>query len=76
MKEETVCEGIPHFSSRTCRSCNDDGRDIFTLEALSRETDNLKDKKAIGVDKACPIISKRCKIVRRDRCLFLPEELL
>ena len=61
VKEKTVDDGLPHFASRTCISCNDDGKNIFTLEALYREIDNLKDNKAIGVDKASPIILKRCK---------------
>ena len=61
MKEKTVDEGLPHFASRTCTSCNDDGMVIFTMEALYQEIDNLKDNEAIGVDKASPIILKRCK---------------
>jgi len=54
-------EGLPHFASRTCTSCNDDGKVIFTLETLHRAIDDLKDNKAIGVDRASPIILKRCK---------------
>ena len=34
VKEKTVDESLPHFASRTCTSCNDDGEIIFTLEAL------------------------------------------
>ena len=59
MKEKTVDESLPHFASRTCTSCNDDGKTIFTLEALYQEIDKLKDNKAIGIDKASPIILKR-----------------
>ena len=58
VKEKTVDEGLPHFASRTCTSCNDDGETIFTLEALYQEIDKLKD---IVVDKTSPIILKRCK---------------
>ena len=45
----------------TSTSCNDDGKTIFTLEALYQEIDKLKDNKAICVDKASTIILKRCK---------------
>ena len=60
VKEKTVDEGIPHFASRTCTSCNDDGKAIFTLEALYQEIDNPTDNKGIGIDKTSPIILKRC----------------
>ena len=49
MQDETVDVSLLHFAQRTGTSCNDDGKAIFTLEALHREIDNLKDKKAIGV---------------------------
>ncbi len=52
----TLDEALSHFASKTCTSCNDDGKAIFTLEALNREIDYLKDYKAIDVDKASPII--------------------
>ena len=61
MKEKTVDEGLPQFANRTCTSCNVDGKAIFTLEALFQEIDNLKDNRAIGVEKARPIILKRWK---------------
>ena len=48
VKDKTVDEGLPHFTHRTCTSCNDDGDAIFTLEALNREIDKPKDKKIIG----------------------------
>ena len=74
VKEKTVEEGLPHFASRTCTSCNDDGKVIFKLETLHRAIDNLKDNKAIGVDKASPIILKRCKAALSRP--LLPEEFL
>ena len=57
IKEKTVLKrkkdkGLPHFG---------DGKAIFSLEALYREIDNLKDNKAIGMDKASHIILKKCK---------------
>ena len=61
VKEKTIDEGLPHFASRTCTSRNDDGKAIFTLQALYREIGNLKDNKAIGKDKDILIILKRCK---------------
>ena len=71
VKDKTVEEGLPHFASRTCISCNDDGKAIFTLEALHREIDNLKDNKAIGVDKASPVILKRCKAALSEPLLII-----
>ena len=61
MKEKTVDEGLPQVACRICTSCNDDRKAIFTLETLYREIDNLKDNKAIDVDKDSPAIMKRCK---------------
>ena len=61
VKDKTVDEGLLYFASRTSTSCNDDRKAIFTLETLHREIDNLKDNKAIEIDKASPIILKRCK---------------
>ena len=43
VKEKIVYESLPHIACRTCTSCNDDGKAKFTLEALHREIDNLKD---------------------------------
>ena len=71
VKDKTVEEGLPHFASRTCTSCNDDGKAIFTLEALHREIDNLKDNKAIGLDKASPVILKRCKAALSEPLLII-----
>ena len=39
VKEKTFDENLPHFASRTCTSCNDDGETIFTLDALYQEID-------------------------------------
>ena len=61
VKDKTVDECLPHITHRTCTSCNDDGDAIFTLETLYKEIDKLKDNKAIGLEKASPIILKRCK---------------
>ena len=70
MKEKYVDIGFYHFASRTCTS-NDDGKAIFSLEALDREIENLKDNKYIGLDKVCPIILKRCKAAQsRPLLLF------
>ena len=41
LKEKTVDEGLHNLASRTCTFFNDDGKAIFTLEALHREIDNL-----------------------------------
>ena len=41
VKEKTVYEGLLHCASRNCTSCNDDGKAIFTSEALYREIYNL-----------------------------------
>ena len=49
MKQKSVDEGLHLFASRNCTS-NHDGKAIFTLEVLDRETDNLKDNKSIGLD--------------------------
>ena len=54
MKDKTVDEGLPHFAQRIGTSCNDDGEAIFTLEAVFREIDKLKENKAIGLGRASP----------------------
>ena len=74
VKEKTVDEGLPHFASRTCTSCNDDGETIFTLEALYQEIDKLKDNKAKG--KRLVLSSWRdARLLYRNRCLLFSKRV-
>ena len=61
VRDKTVDGYLPQYAQRTCTSCSDDGESIFTLEALYRKNDKLKDNKVIGVDKTSPIILKKCE---------------
>ena len=72
VKEKCVDENLPHFARRTCTS-NDDGKAIFTLKAQDREIYHLKDKNSIGVDKACPIILKRCTVALSKALLLFSK---
>ena len=57
-----------HFASRTCTNCNDLKSYIY-IGSSYREIDNLKDNKAIWVDKA--IILKLCKAAFSRQLLII-----
>ena len=59
--EINVYQELLHFAQRNCTKCDVDENNIFTLKALHREIDKLKDYKAISVDKTSPYILKGCK---------------
>ena len=73
MKENTVDVVLPHFASRTCSSCNDEGKALFTLEALSREI--LNNNKAIGVTMQVLSSWRDARLLCRDRCLLFSRRV-
>ena len=71
MKNKTFVGNLPQFAKKTHPSCTDDEESIFTLEALYREINKLKDSKAIGVDRVSLIIVNQFRNVLPVQSLII-----